>query len=668
MSSQFEHLLSSLTIRKTTFKNRMCVAPMGAGYGNRQGPHGEYTDSAIEYMIERAKGGFGMFYVGSIYPDYKVDPSDPASHFMLHKVDFKKMALRMTERASAYDMKMIQQLSFGTGRNNPGQYSCSELPVFGKPDMMSKALTIDQIRQKIDCVVEGAALMKECGFYGVEMHAMHWGYLLDQFAMAITNHREDAYGGCLENRMRIAKELVQGIKQVCGDDFLVGMRLGLKSYIRDFNNSDLTGEHEAGRTLEEGIQIARMLEAYGYDMLNVNVGVYESFYHACPPSYMPLGNVIPLAAEVKKAVSIPVLCGSRMNDPYITEKAIADSKIDGAVLGRPSLADPHYVKKLEMGKPEKIRPCIGCLVGCMDKILNGQFMACAVNPTLLKESQYGCTPTLRPKRVAVIGGGIAGMEAARIARMRGHDVTIYEKSDRLGGLLHAAGAPSFKKETRQLMEWYIGEVNELKIPVVYNTVMDAETLKSMPAEDAPEVVVLAMGSGSLMPKSIQGIDHPKCVSFIDSHMNKDSHSEDQKIVVVGGGLVGCETALDHAMDGKVVTIVEAAPSILSAGKLPPIMIRQMMPEMLAQHNVKCMTGYQIVAVNDQGALVKPTEDGEEVQLDADRVIIAIGREKAPSFAKELFGSGMEVYTVGDMDVVGNVYTCVTAAYEVARRI
>lgn len=668
MSHPFEHLLSPMTIRNTTFKNRMCVAPMGAGYGNRQGPHGEYMDSAIEYMVERAKGGFGMFYVGSIYPDYKVDPCDPASHFMLHKVDFKKMALRMTERASAYDMKMIQQLSFGTGRNNPGQYSCSALPVFGKPDMTSRALTVDQIKQKIDCMVEGAALMKESGFYGVEMHAMHWGYLLDQFAMSITNHREDEYGGCLENRMRIAKELVRGIKQVCGDDFLVGMRLGLKSYIRDFNNSDLTGEHEAGRTLDESIQIARMLEDYGYDMLSVDVGVYESFYHACPPSHMPLGNVIDLAAEVKKNVTIPVLCGSRMNDPYITEQAIADGKIDGAVLGRPSLADPHYVKKLEMGKPEKIRPCIGCLVGCMDKILNGQFMACAVNPILLKESQYGCTPALKSKRVAVIGGGIAGMEAARIAKMRGHDVTIYEKRNRLGGLLHAAGAPSFKKETLQLMEWYIGEVNELKIPVVYNTVMDAETLKSMPAENAPEIVILAMGSGSLMPSSIQGIDHPKCVSFIDAHENKDLHKDDQKIVVVGGGLVGCETALDFAMDGKQVTIVEFAPEILSAGKQPPIMIRQMMPELLAKYNVTCMTGHQIVAVNDQGAVISPVAGGSDIQLDADRVIIAIGRKRAKSFADELYGSGMEVYTVGDMDQVGNVYTCVTAAYEVARRI
>lgn len=668
MENQFQHLLSPMTIGKVTFKNRMCVAPMGAGYGNRQGAHGEYVDSAIEYMIERGRGGFGLFFVGSIYPDYRVDPCDPASHFMLHKADFKKAALRMTERSAVYDMKMIQQLSFGTGRNNPGQYSCSPLPVFGKPDMIAPELTIDQIRQKIDCMVEGAALMKESGFYGVEMHAMHWGYLLDQFAMAITNHREDEYGGSLENRMRIAKELVQGIKQVCGSDFLVGMRLGLKSYLRDFDTGDLTGEHEVGRTQEEGLQIARLLESYGYDMLSVDVGVYESFYHGCPPSYMPLGNVIPLAAEVKRAVNIPILCGSHMNDPYMTEKAIAEGKIDGAVLGRPSLADPHYVKKLEMGRPEKIRPCIGCLVGCMDKILNGQFMACAVNPVLLKESQYGCTRALQSKKVAVIGGGIAGMEAARICKMRGHDVTIYERSNRLGGLLHAAGAPSFKRETKQLMEWYIREVEELQIPVTYGVEVTADYLQNMPQETAPDVVILAMGSGSLMPKSIRGIDHPKCVSFIDAHENKERHREDQTIVVVGGGQVGCETALDFAMDGKKVTLVEAAPAIMSAGKCPPIMIRQVMPELLKKYHVTCMTGFQIDAIDDTGALVSPTGGGTPVQLPADRVIIAIGRKSAPNFAKALYGCGMEVYSVGDMDGIGNVYTCVTSAYEVARRV
>ena len=666
MDKRFEHLLSPMTIGKTIFKNRMCVAPMGAGYGNRQGPHGEYMDSAIEYMIERAKGGFGLFYVGSIYPDYKVDPHDPASHFMLHKVDFKKMALRMTERAKVYDMKMIQQLSFGTGRNNPGQYSCSPLPVFGKPDMIAPVLTKDQIKQKIDCMVEGAALMKECGFYGVEMHAMHWGYLLDQFAMSITNHREDEYGGSLENRMRIAKELAQGIKQVCGDDFLVGMRLGLKSYLTDFNTGSLTGENEAGRTLEEGIRISQMLEAYGYDMLSVDVGVYESWFQGCPPSHMPLGNVIPLAAEVKKNISIPVLCGSRMNDPFLTEQAIAEGKIDGAVLGRPSLADPYYVKKLEMGQPEKIRPCIGCLVGCMDKINNGQFMACAVNPQLLKESQYGLSPALVPKKVAVIGGGVAGMEAARICKMRGHDVTIYEKSNRLGGLLYAAGAPSFKKETRQLMNWYIDEVESLKIPVVYGADMNAETVKAL--NPKPEVVILAMGSGSLMPKSIAGIDHPKCASFIDAHENKEAHKDDQKVVVFGGGLVGCETALDFAMDGKEVTLVEAAPNILSAGKKPPIMITQMMPLMLAQYNVRIMTGYQIDAINDTGAVVSPTGGGESEALTADRVIIAIGRKRAANFALDIYGNGLEVYSCGDIDQVGNVYTCITSAYEIARRV
>ena len=664
----FKHLLSPLTVRNTTLKNRLSVAPMGSGYGNRQGAHGEFLNSAIEYTIERARGGFGLFFSGCLVADYKVDPCDPSAHFMLHKPDFQKSASRMTELATVHDMKMIQQISFGMGRNSPGTYSCSPTHVFGAPDLYAPELTKDQINQKIDCMIEAAQLMKACGFVGVEIHAMHWGYLLDNFAMAITNQRKDEYGGSLENRLRISKELVQGIKQVCGDNFLVDMRLGMKSYLRDFDHADLTGEHEVGRTLEEAIEIAKLLEQYGYDMLNVDVGVYESFYHACPPGHMPLGNALPLAAQLKKAVNIPVLCGSRMNDPYLSEKAIAAGEIDGAVLGRPSLADPYYPKKLEMGRPEKIRPCIGCLVGCMGKLRSGQFMGCAVNPALMHEADYGITPALQRKQVAVIGGGISGMEAARICKLRGHDVTIYEKSDRLGGLLHAASTPSFKTDLKLLMDWYIREIADTNIPVVYNTEVTAENLLAMPEGERPDAVILAMGSGPLMPKSIEGIDHEKCVSFIDAHLRESDFADDQSIVVVGGGLVGCETALSFAQSGKKVTIVEAAPEILGASKMLPIMVKQMIPDMLEAAGATCVPGFQISKVNDQGAVIVPSQGGEPVLLPADHVIIAIGRKRAPSFAPDLYGSGIEVHAIGDMEEVGNVYTCVTAAYEVARSI
>ena len=661
----FEHALSPWKVRNVEFKNRMCVSPMGGSYGDQFGPHSELTNEEIEYIIRRAKGGFGLFFSGCLFTDYKVDPHDPRTSILLNQADFKKRAARLVERASYYNMKVIQQISMGVGRNGaPGTYSCSPTHLFGMPDEYAKELTREQIQDKIGCMIEAAALMKDCGFAGVEVHALHWGYLLDNFAMPLYNHRTDEYGGSLENRLRPCREIVEGIKKTCGQDFIVSIRLGAEAYVKDTDHADLTGEHEAGRTLDEAIEIARKLEEFGYDMLNVDVGVYESYYHALPPSHMPMGNAIGHAAKIKAAVHIPVICGSRMNDPVITEDAIARGLIDAAVLGRPSIADPDYVKKLEIGRPDKIRPCIGCLVGCMGKAQLGEYASCAVNPTARRELIYDYHPAPVRKKVAVVGGGVAGMEAARILKLRGHDVTIYEKSNRLGGLLHAAGAPSFKKEMRWLIDYYRSEVQDLEIPVQFNTELDAAGVKQL----HPDAVVLALGSGSLMPKSIRGIDHPKAVSFIHAHENKSLHADAQNIVVVGGGLVGCETALDFAMDGKHVVIVEALSGIMQAATPTPLMIRQLMPDLFEKYDVEVKTNFKLDEINDAGAMVSAVDGSIQEQLPADLVIIAIGRKKAADFSAELRGTGIEVYASGDMNAIGNVYSCVNNSYEIARLI
>ena len=267
-----------------------------------------------------------------------------------------------------------------------------------------------------------------------------------------------------------------------------------------------------------------------------------------------------------------------------------------------------------------------------------------------------------PKKIAVVGGGVAGMEVARVTKLRGHDVTIYEKSDRLGGLLHAAGAHSFKKEIHKLMEWYIQEMKDLDIPVVFGSEMNAEKIKEL----RPDIVVMAMGSTALMPKNIQGIDHPKSVSGIDVLAKHLDVGRD--VIVIGGGLVGCETALEFAMEGKNVTVVEAAPAILGNSNMLPLMSKQMVPDMLEYYHVKCMPGYQIDAVNDDGAVISPTAGGTSITLPADKVVFAIGRRMAPSFAGELYGEGIECYSVGDMNAIGNCYTSISSAYEIARSL
>ena len=662
MGECFDHLLSPLSIGRLKLKNRMIVAPMGAFHNMQRGPHFEYSDEMIEYITERGKGGFGMFICSTLKPDYLVDPCDPDMHFLKHKADFRSMALRLNERAGYYDMKVMQQLTLGQGRNYRGMYSSSENPVFWDPSEQAPALTKDQIRQKLDCFIEGAALMKDSGFAGIEVHALHWGYLLDNFAMSLTNHREDEYGGCLENRLRLCKEIIDGVKQVCGADYPVTMRLGLKSYIQGFNRPDFTGEHEAGRTLEEGIRIAKMLEGYGYDALNVDVGTYDSFYYAAGPQYMPDGYVIPLAAEAKKAVNIPILCGSRMADPVMTDKAIADGKIDAAVIGRATLADPHYAKKIEMGRPEKIRPCINCLVGCLGNSYSGRVVGCAVNPAVRHETKEPIGKAPVAKKIAVVGGGVAGMEFARTAKMRGHEVTIYEKSGRLGGLQIPAGAHEFKKHNHMLVEWYRREMDDLKIPVEYNCEMTPDKLKEL----APDIAILATGSVAVMPRSIAGIDHPKCASAVD--MLDGKVEVGQKVVVVGGGLVGCETAIDLAMHGKEVTLVEASDAILSASAMIAIMVAQMIPDLIEHYHVKVLTGHKIEAINDQGAVVSPVKGGEKIELPADNVIMSIGMRPLPNMSDALKGCGIETYVIGDGVAPGMVYTAVNSAYDLARRI
>ena len=401
-------------------------------------------------------------------------------------------AVELLERLDAYGTKMLPQVSMGYGRNALGCFCPSEIPYYHDPARKAPALTREQIQQKIDQMIATAVLLRQCGFPGIEVHAMHWGYLLDQFALSFMNHRTDEYGGALENRLRCAREIVEGVKAACGADFVVSMRLALKSYIKGYNKPSLHGEEEVGRTLEEGLEIARRLEAYGYDCLSVDFGQYDSFYYAAPPCYMEKGRVIPLAAAVKQVVKIPILCGGRMNDPDLAAQAIAQGKLDAVVLGRPSLADPAYPQKVATGRPEDIRPCIGCNQGCIGALKVGRRAGCAVNPQAAREASFALTPAPRKKSVLVVGGGVAGMEAARCAALRGHDVTLCEGSDRLGGNLIPAGAHPFKEELNELNRWYQGQLAQLGVTVELGVRLTAREIQ----DRSPDAVVLAVGAGA----------------------------------------------------------------------------------------------------------------------------------------------------------------------------
>lgn len=648
----YPNLSKPIQIGKVTIKNRMFMAPMDTGFGNNS--YGGFTKEGVEYFVRRAEGGFGLLFSGGT----STDENDGIDTILNHPQEFIQTGRELNERLHAYGTKMFMQLSMNIGRN-AALKTPSPLPAWQNPSVITEALTVEEIHTKIEAMAKAAKLCQEAGFAGVDIHALHWGHLIDSFALSFMNHRDDEYGGSLENRIRVAKEIVEGIKRECGQDFPVTMRFALRSYMKDFDKASFDGSEEVGRTLDEAIAIGKLLESYGYDGLSTDAGTLDAYYYAMPPSYIPMGYTLDMAAELKKAVSIPILCGSRMADPDMNEQAIADGKIDAVVIGRQAIADPDAAKKIVAGKPENVRTCIGCNQGCIWGYFTRGKVSCAVNPEVGHEADWRITKAPEQKKVVIVGGGVAGMEAARTAKLRGHDVTVYEKSDVLGGNLIPAGAHDFKAEVAALNEYYKRQMEFLHIDVKLNTEANVNMLR----ESGADAIILAVGSNPVMPP-IEGIDHPKTVSGVDALLEKKPVG--QKVVIVGGGLVGCEIALGYIQEGKTVTIVEALDEIMKTGDVPA-MNKMMLLDAFEHYKTDVLTSTRLQAINDEGAVVI-LPDGTAKTIQADTVIMSVGYRSLPSLAAELAGCGAEVYEIGDGSKVGNVLTCIRDAFEVTHNL
>ena len=646
-------------IGSVEIKNRFAVIPMTMG-ALTYDEQGGFSDNFIHYLQLRAKGGFGLIIPGAATTDRSVDPYAALGPNVNENAHWQARARVLTDTIHAAGAKIFCQLTMGLGRNYPGLPGPSENPVWRNPELKSPALTTEQIKSKIADVIAGAVVAKACGYDGVEIHAMHWGYLLDQMAMAFYNRRTDEYGGSLENRLRCAREIVEGIHEKCGRDFPVGMRLGLKTYIKDYDKATLTGEEEVGRTLEEGVEISRLLEQYGYDFLDTDTGTYDSFYYACPPMYNPQGFMIPLAAAAKKAVSIPVLAGGRMQDYDLAAEAIEKGELDAVGLGRPSLADPDYPNKVLAGQTEKIRPCIGCNMGCFRRCVEtGEPVSCAVNPQAARELVMGLKPGEGEKKIVVVGGGVAGMEAARTAALRGYTVTLFEKSDHLGGHIVEAGAHSFKQEIARLNAWYQQELEALGVNIQIN---HKPCINCIKRENA-DAVILATGSNPSAPP-IPGLE--KAVTSLDAIRHPERLGS--SVVIVGGGLVGCEIALDEANHGKTVTVVEALDDIMAAGGAgAPYPNKQMIADLFEAKNVKVLTSTKLSEVTDEGAIVIAA-DGTEQLLKADTVVSALGFRPVQNLKAEIEGEGIPVCEVGDATGAGTILKAIWDAYEAANSL
>ena len=462
----------------------------------------------------------------------------------------------------------------------------------------------------------------------------------------------------MENRLRFATDIVKGIKSACGKDFPVSMRYGVASKMKGFNQGALPGENyiEFGRTLEESPAVAKILQEAGVDVLNADNGSYDSWYWAHPPVYMnPFCNV-PECEYISNFVDIPVICAGRMEEPDIAAEIIRRGKITGIGIARQLLADPEYVKKLERGKPETIRPCIACHNGCLGSLLIGKGVTCALRPATLHEKEYSITPAKEKKKVMVIGGGIAGMEAARLSALRGHEVVLYEEGDKLGGVFIAAAMPEFKEADKKLIEWYKREIEHSGITIKLNTKADEISIENEKAD----VLIVACGA---LPKKlpINGIEKKFVVDVKDELLS--GCNESGNIAVIGGGLSGCEAAYEMARGGANVTILEIKDEILDAPGLS-MANSTMLKDLMACNNVEVLTSTRIVRINDSNIEIE--HDGKSGVIQADKVVIAAGY----SPKKEFEGMEMpsQIYTIGDAARVGNLMSAIRDAYDIALKI
>ena len=690
MDPKYQSLFTPWKIKNCEIKNRIVMTSMGGTsiFGWMEPNH--FDKEAANFLLERAKNNVGLILPGIA----------PIRDILLGKWlyqgkgKFKKLKEFMDEFHKT-GAKMFVQLTAGFGRSlaindimvkalhnkalatvlKPAldvsylTASASATPNRWQESCISRPLTQKEIHEMVEAFAKTAKLCMDAGVDGVEIHAVHEGYLLDQFTMKYTNQRTDEYGGSFENRYRFPVEIVKAIKKACGDDFPVSLRYSVVSKTKGFGKGALPGEDyvEVGRDMEESERAAKYLQDAGYDMLNCDNGTYDAWYWAHPGPYMPQNCNLEDVAHIKKFVDIPVVCAGRM-EPDVGAEAIAEGKIDGLGVARQFLTDPAWVTKLMNDDIASIHPCICCHNACFDMasykgddgqlVGNDQTLAdnagmarCALNPQTMQSKKYKIVKAARPKKIAVIGGGIGGMEVARVATLRGHKVTIYEKSNVLGGVFIAAAAPSFKEKDRDLIKWYEKEIKDLNIEVKFNTEVKPEDIAKLGADE----VVVATGSKARklrVPGAEKGIE--ACEYLLGTK------EVGNKVIVIGGGLSGCEIALDLYNKGKTPVIVEMKNDLVAMRGVC-LANTSYLRDFFALNKVDVRLNTGLVEITDKGVKVKDLKTGKESEIAGDSVIMSVGYIPTP-VAKD------GVKLVGDCNGIGNLRTVIWRAWDVAMKL
>ena len=684
MDQRLQPLFTPWKIGNCEIKNRIVLTSMGGTdlFGWMEKNH--FDKEGANFIYEVAKNNAGLILPGC-QPVY-----NPMFGQWLYKNDkmYRDLAAWMPKFHET-GAKLFVQLTAGFGRSFTVSemmetlYTNKVLRVLSKPFMNldkitasaspspnrwsdkipSRALTIEEIKEYIEAFAKTAKKLKDAGVDGVEIHAVHEGYLLDQFTLQYVNKREDQYGGSFENRYRFAVEIVQAIKKVCGDDFPVSLRYSVVSKTKGFREGALPDEvyKEAGRDMEESEKAVKYLEDAGYDMLNCDNGTYDAWYWAHPPVYMPENCNLRDVEHIKKFVSIPVVCAGRM-DPKVAADSIAQGNLDGAGFARPFLADREWVTKMMNDQEEDIRPCILCHNGCFNMchykgVPNDQDLSdslslarCAVNAETMQTSKHYIKKTKTPKKVIIIGGGVGGMEAARVLKLRGHEPVIYEKSDVLGGTFIAASAESYKGKLRDLLTWYRRQMEQLGVEIHLQTeIQDISQFAGME-------IIVATGSTARVLRSVKG--HEKMIEACEYLTGTEVG---ESVAVIGGGLTGCEIAYELALKGKKPFIVEMV-SDLIAQKGVCLANSSYLREWFALHEIPVYLETKLKEVRE-GCVVCTIKDGTDITLACDSVISSAGYIPTP-----LVKESRQVHLVGDCKKIGNLRSVIWKAYEIAMSI
>lgn len=507
------------------------------------------------------------------------------------------------------------------------------------PHNYTRPLTRAEIQKFVDAFYQAARLIKNAGADAIQIHG-HQGYLIDQFTTSLWNHRTDEYGGSLENRLRFSKELIEAIKRGAGEDFPVIYRYGLTHFL------------EGGRTIEEGVEMAKLLESYGVNALDIDSGCYENNYYPHPPSTIPCGSFSYLAENVKKAVSISVISSTRIGYPEIAEKIIDDGQADFVSLGRPLIADPYWCEKAKKGVNEDIRPCIACHEGCLRRLMVYKNVSCAVNPQAGDEKYLQLKKAETKKKAIVIGGGVAGMVASLTLDARGHEVTLFEKDGELGGNFKLKYLPDFKDDYRRYIKYLVHRLDNSNVAILFNTTVTSDSIKDM----NPDIVVDASGA-SFKRIPIYGLAEERLVNPFTLYENKDFTN--QQVVIVGGGLVGVEAAINVARKGGKPVIIEKMKCLAStAYKLN----REHLEMLLRELSVPVYLNASIRKV--EGNIICFNESGEEKSVEFDLITECVGL-KSNVMDYDFDG---ELLTIGDADHPENVMNAVWQAYRQCRLI